>query len=107
MDQEIIHQTTLVTLDCYECGMPIGLQKQFVERARAVGNFKKTFQCPYCGKKQGWGESQYEKEKKELQEQLSEALSSKKHFADLSEHYRKSRNGLKGVLAKEKKRRMK
>jgi len=107
----ITHTIELSTLECYECGMPIGLSTKWVETAQAVGKYKKKFWCPYCGASQGWGTSQHKKKIQELQRQrdlFSERLgkeSRKRREAEgEAEHFRRSRDGMKGALTKAKKR---
>lgn len=105
------HTTTLVTLECCKCGMPLGLSATWVKQARGVGNFTMKFWCPYCGTSQGWGESGIEKQIKRLTEDRDRLLrlaEERRQAKDLAlaeaEHFRRSRDGLKGELKKVKQR---
>jgi hypothetical protein len=108
----IYHSTALTTLECCKCGGVIGLNSVWVANAQSVGHQKHQFWCPYCGTTQGWGgQSQHEKEvaalKKE-QERLASALhwqeQRKQEAQREAEHFRRSRDGMKGVVSKIKKR---
>lgn len=108
---EITHITTLTTLDCCSCGMPLGLSKKWVEDARAEGSFRKKFWCPYCNTSQGWGTSTHTLEKRRLEaerdslsRQLTDAREDKKKAMAEARYFRASRDGMKGVVAKVKKR---
>lgn len=91
--------------------MPIGLSKTWVDSARNTGHFRQQFWCPYCGNQQGWGESRHEKEVAALKQE-TERLARNLQYQEqrkreaLAEaaHFRKSRDGMKGVLVKERKR---
>ena len=107
----LTHTTTLTVLQCCVCGMPLALDKTWVGYAQRIGGYKQQFWCPYCGKQQGWGESQHEKEVKRLTEQRDLMAARARHeesqrkYAEAeAEHFRKSRDAMKGVVAKIKKR---
>ena len=108
---EITHITTLTTLDCCSCGMPLGLSKKWVEDARADGQFRKQFWCPYCNTRQGWGEGKHAREKRmleaerdRLQRWLENERKETRTARAEAKHFRASRDGMKGVVAKVKKR---
>lgn len=91
--------------------MPLGLSKTWVDSARAIGQFHQKFWCPYCGNQQGWGESAHEKEiaklgreKTSLAESLKREEEKRRQAMDEAEHFRRSRDGMKGVVSKIKKR---
>lgn len=89
--------------------MAIGLSKSWVDSARALGHFRQQFWCPYCGNQQGWGQSKHEREIAVLtaerdrlarnarwqEERKNEALAE-------ADHFRRSRDGMKGALRKVK-----
>lgn len=107
----ITHTTTLESLECCRCGMAIGLSKTWVDSARNTGHFRQQFWCPYCGNQQGWGESRHEKEVAALKQETERLARNvqyqeqrKREAMAEAEHFRKSRDGMKGVLVKERKR---
>lgn len=111
MSTIINHTTSLETLDCCHCGMALALSSKWIDEARTLGGFKQKFWCPYCGYSQGWGTSQHEKQVQELKSQLSAAQSNQEYYKRRAvdarteaEHFRKSRDGFKGVLTKVKRR---
>lgn len=91
--------------------MAIGLSSTWLKNAKELGEFKKMFHCPYCGTRQGYGKSDLKKEIESLrlenkrlegnvkwhQERRDQAIAEANHF-------RKSRDGMKGQLAKVKNR---
>lgn len=100
---------TLATEECIYCGMPYAISSTWKRQAMQIGNFKMCMHCPYCGKTQGYGESAHEKELKRLAEERDRALRDKKwhedradYLAKESDHFRKSRDGMKGALQKVK-----
>ena len=104
----IHHSTALTTLECCKCGGALGLNAKWVQNARATGNQKHQFWCPYCGTTQGWGgKSQSEKLKEEVERWKAANDRLAKDKADAlaeADHFRRSRDGMKGVVAKIKKR---
>ena len=101
---ETLHTTTLTTLECCQCGMPVGLVKTWVEHARAIGGFEQKFYCPYCKNQQGWGASKNKKELKRLKKQVADYKAQRDHALTESQHFRKSRDGMKGALVRQKNR---
>ena len=91
--------------------MAIGLSKSWVDSAQNTGQFRQQFWCPYCGNQQGWGQSRHEKELAALKSE-NERLARNVQYQEQRKreaqaeaaHFRKSRDGMKGVLAKERKR---
>ena len=107
----IAHTTILETLECCKCGMTLGLSQTWVKRARELGGFKQQFWCPYCGNQQGWGTSHHEKELERLNAELRLQQNNAAFWREQerrksaeAEHFRKSRDGMKGALEKTKKR---
>lgn len=107
----VILSTELFAIACPNCGGSYAIAKSFRDEAHQIGNFKKCWFCPYCGERRGYGESLREKEVKELNARLASVQSDRdwqrqqRTAAEQSaEHYRKSRDGMKGVLVKERKR---
>lgn len=103
--------TDLTTLTCPSCGGTFAISSEYVNEAKKEGHFKQCWTCPYCKVNRGYGKSGYEEEKERLQAQIN-SLSRDKQYAEErkayyekeAEHFRKSRDGIKGALAKERKR---
>ncbi len=106
--QTIYHRTALTTVACCTCGGAIGLNEIWVANARSEGNQRHQFWCPYCGVRQGWGgKSKEEKLREEIAQlqKLQQVLKdSRKRALAEAEHFRRSRDGMKGVVAKIKNR---
>jgi hypothetical protein len=107
----LIHSTIVQTIQCCRCGGVPGLNKAWLDNAREVGKFRHQFWCPYCGNQQGWGESRHEQEVARLQQEKDQMKASRDWHAKRrgeamaeAEHFRKSRDGMKGALVKTKKR---
>lgn len=107
----ITHSTTLESVECCHCGMAVGLSKTWLENAHNIGKFLQQFWCPYCGNRQGWGESRHEKELAEAKRQAEFQQRMAKYSDDRAtkalaeaDHFRRSRDGMKGVLVKERRR---
>lgn len=105
-------QTSLDTINCGQCGGIYAIQTRFRERCQQEGS---SWNCPYC--KVGWGYSGNSDNSK-LKKQLAEAEAEKERLRKAAqyqrerrdealaeaEHFRRSRDGMKGVVAKIKKR---
>ena len=104
----IFHTVKLTVLTCCKCGGSVGLHAQWVEMAQTVRQHKHQFWCPYCRTTQGWGGLSKEDELKRDLQQLqasNDRLAGKARDALAeAEHFRRSRDGVKGVVAKLKKR---
>jgi hypothetical protein len=105
----IYHTTNLVTVECCRCGMPLGLSETWMKSAKEAGHFKKMFCCPYCKVDQGWGVSVHEaevaklnREKAALASDLQWVKQKRTEAVAEAEHFRKSRDGMKGALRKVK-----
>ena len=103
--------TELKVMNCPECAGSFAILQAYYENARIVGHFKHTWNCPYCGTSRGFGESSHEQEKKRLNALLESTQRSEKYLRTSrdnalleDEHFRRSRDGVKGALAKQKKR---
>lgn len=108
---ELPHIVALTSLECSQCGGVIGLSRTWVDNARALGDFKQQFWCPYCGERQGWGVSQHEKEverlaaeKATLERRVQYLRESRDDAQKEAAHFRRSRDGMKGQLVRTKKR---
>lgn len=108
----LTHATTLVSLECCECGGAMAFSAKWVTNARAEAHGKHMFTCPYCKTHQGWmGKSQAERKEEQLKAQIEQLEKSKqwledrrRETAEEAEHFRRSRDGMKGALSKIKKR---
>lgn len=98
-------------LTCPNCAGIYAISEAFRIQAQQIGHFKKTWACPYCGSKRGYGESSHENEvrdlKKKLEQQQNTTVYYRQRHDELQtkvEHLKKSRDGVRGALAKVKKR---
>lgn len=103
---QVIEATT-----CFSCHRAFGLLKSYAENARNIGEMKICHYCPYCGKSQGWGKGNHQREIERLTMERDACVSAQRNaeqrYTDAlreAHHFRKSRDGMKGVLAKTKKR---
>ena len=110
--------TKLAGITCPSCGGVYAIAAEYKEEAQRLGSFQKCWTCPYCKTERGYGESAHSREKKRLEAELAaaknSALVNASHAAKAreqrdsalkeAEHFRHSRDGVKGVLAKERKR---
>ena len=103
--------TELTSMTCPHCAGIFALSQAFLDEARRKGNFAQVWVCPYCKEKRGYGKSEHEIEKAKLEAQIAQLERSKKWAEERKDyaekeaaHFRKSRDGMKGVLAKERKR---
>lgn len=107
MSVSITVSTELTSISCPACGGQYAISIAYRDEAWRRGGFKQTWACPYCKVERGFGESEADR----LKIQIS-ALESAKNEAETrrvlaqqeSEHFRKSRDILKGMLTKERKR---
>lgn len=103
--------TELTTITCPSCGGTYAISHAFQNEARQQGGFKHCWTCPYCKTSRGYGKSSHEEEKEQLEAKIA-ALAREKQWAEERKayyekeaaHFRKSRDGMRGVLAKERKR---
>lgn len=103
--------TELMVITCPHCAGVFGLSSSYYHEARRLGNFKQVWCCPYCKQARGFGKSQTQLELEQLQSKLaaaertaSEEKGSAEYYRQEAEHFRKSRDGVKGVLKKFKNR---
>lgn len=99
--------TTLQHHTCARCGGLFAISAQFRAECARLGGFKQMWACPYCKTTWGFGEGEvdtlkrqiktHEVNEKWLREQRDRATKE-------AEHFRKSRDGIKGALTKVKKR---
>jgi hypothetical protein len=104
-------QTELTVMTCPNCAGSYALSQAFLDEARSKGGFKQCWCCPYCKGSRGYGQSKHDLEKAELQKQLDQSqkekqwLTERRDYAQKeSDHFRRSRDGLKSQLTKVKKR---
>jgi len=103
--------TELKTMTCPHCAGVFALSQSYIDEARRKGAFAQVWACPYCKEIRGYGKSSVEEEKDALNAKIAELERSKKWAEERREyaekeatHFRKSRDGIKGALAKERKR---
>ncbi len=96
---------------CCQCGASYGVQKEWIQKAIDLGNFQMMHYCPHCGTKQGWGKSEHAQEVARLKNDLASKDRSIEYLRtdaqsarNEADHFRKSRDGMKGQLVKVKKR---
>jgi uncharacterized Zn finger protein (UPF0148 family) len=108
---QLIVSTELTTLTCPSCGGTYAISSEYKDEARKQGGFKQCWTCPYCKTSRGYGKSRHEEEKEQLEAEIASLTREKQgaeergiYYEKEAEHFRKSRDALKGVLAKERKR---
>jgi hypothetical protein len=94
----------LTTIHCGECGGSYAINERYRRQKEEQGG---TWTCPYC--KCGWGyvKSELDRAREQLQRTQTElrlANDRKEYYRNESEHFRRSRDGIKGVLTKVKRR---
>jgi len=111
MTANITANVTLVRLVCPTCGGVFAIAAAYHDEAKMLGGFQRCWSCPYCKASRGFGKSAHEVEKEKLQAELVAARRDKNNaeiragsLEKEAEHFRKSRDGVKGVLARERKR---
>lgn len=99
--------TTLSIMSCPSCGGTYAISESYLTEARDKGAFKHCWTCPYCKCERGYGESSHQKEVKRLNDELAlqtrwkeEAQARRVSAEAEAEHFRKSRDGMKGALRK-------
>lgn len=103
--------TELSQLICPHCAGAYAISKAYLDNARQVGGFKHCWTCPYCKTERGYGASDLKLEIDRLKTSVASLegantwLREQRNNAQKeAQHFRKSRDGMKGVLAKTKKR---
>lgn len=97
----------LVSIECPNCSGIYAISENYQDEARKLGGFKQCWTCPYCKEERGYGESEADKLRKLItqMEQSNVRLEEAKRYAEQeADHFRKSRDAIKGVLTKERKR---
>jgi hypothetical protein len=99
--------TSLTSMTCPECAGVFAIAQNYIDEARRLGSFKQCWTCPYCKTQRGYGESAQEKEiarlKAEVAQQVAWKEQARARESDAlkeAEHFRKSRDGMKGQLVK-------
>lgn len=118
---EIQVNLTLTTQTCKRCGGFYAITPDYIEEAKRLGGFRQLWACPYCKTTWGYGESEEEKkhakQQAELQQRLDQQTRAYQTERRLNEELKverdteiqradkmqRSRNGLRGTLAKERK----
>lgn len=98
--------TTLERMDC-ECGGVYAISATLVAQAKALGGFKKTWKCPYCDTTRGYGSGTVDNLKEQIAtlERRNQIIRESRDWHEKeAEHFRKSRDGMKGALTKVKNR---
>lgn len=98
------------TVNC-SCGGTYAVNKTFYDSCRERGG---GWHCPYCQNQTGWTETDNDRLKKQIaavereKERLGQSLvtvrQQRENALAEAEHFRKSRDGMKGALVKVKKR---
>jgi uncharacterized protein with PIN domain len=103
--------TTLETMTCPHCAGVFAISASFLSEARVKGNFAQTWACPYCKEARGYGKGSHQIEKEKLEAKLAQlermkAMEEerKAYYKKEAEHFRKSRDGMKGALTRERNR---
>lgn len=114
MSTTIIVSTELSTVTCPHCGGIYAITQTYLNEAKRLGAFKQCWTCPYCKVERGYGMDTIERLRKELAD--SECAKKRlevnvKWWSDKTvevekerDHFRKSRDGMKGALIKTKQR---
>jgi hypothetical protein len=89
---------------CKKCGGLFAISQDYINEARRLGGFKQMWACPYCKTTWGYGESEVDQLNKKIAglENSKRWLEERKQDAEReAEHFRKSRDGMKGALVKQ------
>lgn len=106
-----ISLTTKLTLRvCPDCGGHFAIAQDYIDRCFELGNFRQTWACPYCKTARGFGEGKQqqlekqiaaaEREKERLGQTIVAVRQQRENARAEAEHFRKSRDGMKGALRK-------
>lgn len=96
---------TLETEECYKCGVTFAMPKDL--RRKFLRNRNESFYCPnghsqhYIGETK---EARLERELLAMQQSRDSARNARDDAQQEAEHFRKSRDGIKGVLVRTQKR---
>jgi len=99
-------------MTCPHCGGLYAIAQDFLDEALKLGGFRQCWTCPYCKESRGYGEGRIQQLERELAEKArivqnreQALLSARQRTEDAlreADHFRKSRDGMKGVLMKVK-----
>lgn len=101
-----VANTNLTVINC-DCGGVYAISEKWRGQAEKLGNFKHSWKCPYCRTERGYGEGTIDDLKKEVDKLRREKDWAKQDAKDAhneADHFRRSRDGMKGALVKTKKR---
>ncbi len=104
MGTKILASTTLETRLCRECGGTYALAEGYIRQRRIKGG---DWYCPYCGISWHFTETDNARLKRQLDEQWQKTMAEKQKTKDAlaeAEHFRKSRDAMKGQVTKVKNR---
>lgn len=105
MNTTFVVNTELTTINCGVCGGIYAIQERFRDKCHEDGT---GWHCPYCQK--SWGyfkDNKNAKLKRELEaerQRVAQLQTTVTYHQKESDHFRKSRDGWKGVAVKTKKR---
>lgn len=110
----ITRSVELTVTTCPDCAGVYAISQEFKDEAYRLGGFKKCWTCPYCKAERGYGTGAMDKLNQQIaaKEEEKRRLASDRDWyqqrakdkAAEAEHFRKSRDGMKGALARTKKR---
>ena len=98
---------TLTKTTCPHCAGVYAIVQSYIDEAYRQGGFKQCWACPYCKHERGYGVGEVDKLKKQLVFAESTANWHKYRAENAqreSEYFRKSRDAIKGVVTRIKKR---
>ncbi len=94
-------------MTCPNCAGLFAIAESFIEECRRLGNFRQMYACPYCKQERGYGKPPSQVEKEKLQAQIVELERANRCARDTmdaalkeAEHFRQSRDEMKGALSK-------
>jgi len=99
--------TELTTITCAGCGGIYAISRNYLEEACRRGRFEQCWTCPYCKVWRGYGQTEADRLKKQIAdlERSKASLENQRRDAQReADHFRKSRDGIRGALVKERKR---
>lgn len=105
MGTTFVVNTSLTTVVCGECSGTYAIQERYREECQKKGE---SWTCPYC--KTGWGYSgnsdneKLKRENERLQCRITNLACQVTQRSHERDHFRKSRDAIKGVVTKIKKR---
>jgi hypothetical protein len=104
----------LAVMECPSCAGTFAILRSYKDEAYRLGKFKKCWTCPYCKVERGYGEGEANRHAKALaqkERELQQERDMKEYHRQAARealqeanHFRASRDGMKGALNKVKKR---